>query len=174
MSACPIIAPQPAEGPEWYVVRAKAKKEEFARQNLQRRGLVVFLPRIRERRGSGRDAVAPLFPGYLFVYIALTDGYYRVVWTPGVRTFVCFGDAPTPVQPQVIDLIRGSAGEEGIIEPGPRLRRGDRVQITAGPFAGLMAIIERPCSQRGRVKVLLDFLRRGATVELPEEFVDRV
>jgi hypothetical protein len=37
-----------------------------------------------------------------------------------------------------------------------------------------MAIIERPCSRRGRVKVLLDFLRQGATVEVPVGLVDRV
>src|SRR3989442_11773906 len=77
-----------AQDRRWYVVRSKARKEDYAVQQLERRGVRVFLPRILE---WGRDEVAPLFPGYLFVCIALLEQYYRVVWTPGVRSFVAFG-----------------------------------------------------------------------------------
>jgi len=161
----------PVRSRQWYVVRTKNRKEDYAVQQLERRGVSVFLPRIAEPE---RDQVAPLFPGYLFVHIALFEQYYRVAWTPGVRSFVAFGAVPTPVQESAIHLIAASAGEGGVIRPPSRFRPGDRVQITGGPLAGLMAIIERPCSQRGRVKVLLDFLRHGATVELPVGLVDRV
>lgn len=51
---------------------------------------------------------------------------------------------------------------------------GDRVQIAGGPLAGLMAVIEQPCPQRGQAKIFLDFLRRGATVELPVGLVDPI
>ena len=156
---------------QWFVVRTKAKKEDYALQQLERRGVAVFLPRVLE---YGRDQVAPLFPGYLFVRIALVEQYYRVVWTPGVRNFVAFGPVPTPVQDAVIVLIRTSAGEEGIIRPSPSLRAGDRVEITGGPLAGLVAVIEQPYSRHGRVRVLLDFLRQGITAELPARLVHRV
>ena len=156
---------------QWFVVRTKARKEDYAVQQLERRDVVAFLPRILE---LGRDQVAPLFPGYLFVRIALTEQYYRVVWTPGVRSFVAFGAVPTPVQESVIRLIAANADGSGIIRPLSSLRAGDRVQIKSGPLAGLVAVIQKPCSQRGRVKILLDFLRRGASVELPVELVDRV
>ena len=155
----------------WYVVRAKARKEELAVQQLEQRGVVCFLPRIAE---YGGDQIAPLFPGYLFVHIALLEQYYRVVWAPGVRSFVAFGAVPTPVQESVICLIVSSAGEGGIIRPVVPFKPGDRVQITGGPLAGFVAIIQHPCSQRGRVKILLDFLRQGASVELPIGLVDRV
>ena len=78
------------------------------------------------------------------------------------------------IQENVILLIASSAGPDGIIRPLSPFRPGDRVQITGGPLAGLVAIIQHPCSQRGRVKILLDFLRQGASVELPVELVDRV
>jgi transcription antitermination factor NusG len=156
---------------QWFVVRTKAKKEDFAVQQLERRGVAVFFPRVLE---YGREQVAPLFPGYLFVHIALLQQYYRVVWTPGVRHFVAFGPTPTPVQDGVIYLIRSSAAEGGVIRQLSPFRPGDRVQITAGPLAGLVAVIQRPCSQHGRVQVLLDFLRQGASVELPVGLVDRV
>ena len=156
---------------QWYVVRAKARKEDYAVQQLERRGVAVFLPRILE---YGRDEIAPLFPGYLFVHIALLEQYYRVVWSPGVRSFVAFGPTPTPVQESAIRFIAASAGEGGIIRPLAPFKAGDRVQIKSGPFAGLLAIVQRPCSQRGRVQILLDFLRQGTTVELPVGQVDRV
>lgn len=155
----------------WYVVRSKTRKEDYAVQQLERRGVSVFMPRIAE---AGSELIAPLFPGYLFVHIALLEQYYRVAWTPGVRSFVSFGAVPTPVQDGVVYLIAASAGEGGVIQPAARFQPGDRVQITGGPLAGLMAIIERPCSRRGRVKVLLDFLRNGTAVELPVGLVDRV
>jgi transcriptional antiterminator RfaH len=155
----------------WYVVRTKARKEDYAVQQLERRGVAVFLPRIVE---FGRDEIAPLFPGYLFVHVALLEQYYRVIWTPGVRTFVAFGLTPTPVQDSVIGFIAASAGEGGIIRALAPFKTGDRVQIRSGPLAGLMAVVQRPCSGRGRVQILLDFLRQGATVELPAGLVDRV
>jgi len=156
---------------QWYVVRTKVRKEDFAVQQLEQRGVNVFLPRILE---YGRDQIGPLFPGYLFVHIGLVEQYYRVVWTPGVRSFIAFGAVPTPVHDSVIRLIAASAGEGGIIRPLAAFKPGDRVQIRSGPLAGLVAVIEQPCSQRGRVKILLDFLRQGASVELPVALVDRV
>ena len=156
---------------QWYVVRSKARKEDYAVQQLERRGVRVFLPRILE---WGRDDVAPLFPGYLFVHIALLEQYYRVVWTPGVRSFVAFGATPTPVRESAISFIAASAGESGVIRPLAPFRAGDRVQFKSGPLAGLVAIVQRPCSGRGRVQILLDFLRQGATVELPAGLVDRI
>jgi transcriptional antiterminator RfaH len=158
-------------GRQWFVVRAKNKKERYAVQQLERRGVAVFLPRILEYRGQ---QVAPLFPGYLFVHVVLVDQYYRVVWSPGVRSFVGFGGGPTPVSEHVIQLIRESAGEDGIIRPRAPFHPGDRVEIRSGPFAGLVAIVQHPCSQRGRVKVLLDFLRQGVSAELPIGVVNRV
>jgi transcription antitermination factor NusG len=155
----------------WFVVRTKTRKEDYAVQQLERRDVSVFLPRIVE---YGRDQIAPLFPGYLFVRIDLFRQYHRVVWTPGIRGFVSFGAVPTPVQESVIYLIASSAGEGGVIRPLAPFKAGDRVQIKSGPLAGLVAVIQQPCSQRGRVKILLDFLRQGASVELPVGLVDRV
>jgi transcriptional antiterminator RfaH len=155
----------------WFVLRTKVRKEDFAAQQLEQRGVAVFLPRIVE---YGREQVSPLFPGYLFVHIALFAQYHHVVWAPGVRSFVAFGAVPTPVGQSVIALIAASAGADGIIRPLAPFKAGDRVQITGGPLAGLVAIIQHPCSQRGRVKILLDFLRQGASLELPVGLVDRV
>src|SRR5581483_4547209 len=110
---------------QWYVVRTKPRKEDYAVDQLDRRGVPVFFPRILE---YGRDQVAPLFPGYLFVHIGLFEHYYRVVWTPGVRSFVAFGATPTSVQESVILFIAASAGEGGIIRPLAPFKVSDRAR----------------------------------------------
>jgi transcription antitermination factor NusG len=165
-------APEPTlESPRWFVVRTKAKREEYALRQLERRGVTTFLPRVLE---PGHDQVGALFPGYLFVQVALLRQYHRVVWTPGVRTFVAFGAIPTPLPDAAVWFIRANADADGVIRPAMSYRAGDRVQIRSGPLAGLVAVVETPCPQRGRVKVLLDFLRHGTSAEVPVALVDRM
>lgn len=159
---------------EWFVLRSKPRKEACAAHHLERRGIRVFCPRIREPVGWTNDwTTVPLFPGYVFVRLILQRDYYGVIWTPGVKGFVAFGEAPTAVRPEVIDFLQRQAGRDGIIDPAERLRAGERVRIRRGPFAGLIGIIEKPCPERGRIRVLMDFLRRGTAVELPITAVGR-
>jgi len=153
---------------EWFVVRSKPRKENCAVQNLVRRGIEVFFPRILEPIGWATDwTTVPLFPGYLFVRIDLSSVYYTVVWTPGVKGFVSFGDIPTPIQPGIVHFFQEEAGEDGVIRSVQRYHAGQSVRIKRGPFAGLIGIIEKPCAAPGRIRVLMDFLRRDTAVELP-------
>jgi len=160
---------------DWFVVRSKARKEDFAVQSLDRRGVVAFCPRILEPVGWTNDwATVPLFPGYLFVHIELHSGYHCVMWTPGVKGFVSFGDMPTAVQPEIVNFLQQETGDDGVIRASRRYQAGERVRIKCGPFAGLIGIIERPCAERGRIRVLMDFLRRSTSVELPMAAIGRV
>ncbi len=160
---------------EWFVVHSKPRKEEFALQNLSRRGVATFCPRIREPIGWGAEwATVPLFPGYLFVEIDLQAEYHRVLWSPGVKNFVAFGSTPSSVQSEVVVFLQQATGEDGIIKGMKSFRVGDRVRIRRGPFAGLVAIIEKPCPERGRIRVLMDFLRHRTAVELPIAAVGRL
>jgi len=164
------IAPQ-----EWFVIRSKSRKEALALRSLERRGIAAFCPRILEPVGWTNDwATVPLFPGYLFVDIVLQAAYHTVIWTPGVKGFVSFGEIPTAIGSGVINFLRQQIGSDGIINPNRTFRAGDRVRIKRGPFAGLIAIIEKPCPERGRIRVLMDFLRQGTSVEIPLSAVGRV
>ena len=153
---------------EWFVVRSKPRKEECAVQHLRRRGVAVFFPRILEPVGIGNAwTTVPLFPGYLFVEISLHQEFHQIIWTPGVKGFVAFGQIPTPIQPGVVHFLRQEAGVDAVIRPTRRFHVGDRVRIKRGPFAGLIGIIEKPCAESGRIRVLMDFLRQGTAVDIP-------
>lgn len=159
----------------WFVVSTKARREQFAQDQLARRSVETFLPRILEpSRFGDKPVVAPLFPGYLFVHIDLEPQYVDVVWTPGVRKFVGFGALPSPVDDAVVEFLFARVGREGIIRAMPTFKQGDVVRIKHGPFEGLVGIIERPGCGQGRVRVLMELLRRQTRVDVPQRIIERV
>jgi transcription elongation factor/antiterminator RfaH len=160
---------------QWFVVRTKVRREQYAEWQLARRGVRTFLPLICQPARTGiHPIVAPLFPGYLLVRIDLQVQYFNIVWTPGVSKFVAFGSAPCALEDSVVEYLQARAGSDGIIRAFPIFREGDRVRVKYGPFAGLEGIIESQASGRGRVRILMELLRRQTRVELPQQFLDRV
>ena len=84
----------------------------------------------------------PLFPGYIFVHIALLDRL-KVLQVPGVVRLVGFGDFPTQVpEDDILTLRKGlSAGLH--VEPHPYLTVGRTVRITRGAFTGFKGVLAR-------------------------------
>jgi transcriptional antiterminator NusG len=159
--------------PTWFVVYSKAHKERTAEFHLGRRGVEVFYPRLQlPVYVDPRRRVVPLFPGYLFVRIVLGVQFYDVIWAPGVSRFVGTFGVPAPLDDEVVDFLKASADEDGLLRARPALDVGQHVEVTRGPFAGIVGIIQRPPNAKGRIRVLMRLLnRRPVGVELPVQFV---
>jgi transcriptional antiterminator RfaH len=162
----------------WYVLRTKPRAEAFSAAGLRARRLEVYFPKLLVsswgRRSSDVDegATEPLFPGYLFARLDLASDFSRVAWTPGIRNFVSFGgETPQSVDDAVVEVLRSRAGGGEIVRPREALRAGDAVEVRCGPFAGLLGIIDRPIGGGGRVRVLLEILRRETRVDLRADHV---
>jgi len=173
------LSPEPRAGASataapaaWYVVSSKLRRERYAAQQLGRRGVEVYLPRLLLMRRGAR-VVRPLFPGYLFALLVLPGDAARVAWTPGVRRLVTFeGEAPA-LPPAAIEFLRAQAGTDGVIAARPQpLPVGRRVRVTDGPLAGLVGIIEDPPDARGRVGVLMDILRAQTRVSIDADSLE--
>jgi len=173
------LSPEPRAGASataapaaWYVVSSKLRRERYAAQQLGRRGVEVYLPRLLLVRRGAR-VVRPLFPGYLFALLVLPGDAARVAWTPGVRRLVTFeGEAPA-LPPAAIEFLRAQAGTDGVIAARPQpLPVGRRVRVTDGPLAGLVGIIEDPPDARGRVGVLMDILRAQTRVSIDADSLE--
>jgi len=161
-------------GAEWYVVRSKPRREEFAQTQLIRRGVETFLPRIEERgRPRSTPIIAPLFPGYLFARIDLSTQYTSVIWTPGVNAMVAFGDIPAPVESGVIEFLQRRCEPHGLIAARPTFAAGDQVRVVDGPLEGLYGVVQGSASGRDRVRVLMELLRRRTQVTVPTEVLER-
>ena len=162
-----------AQGQQWYVVYTKPHREEMAQFHLQRKGLDTFFPRLRWPYGRRhRRHLVPLFPNYLFVQLRIPADYNVVRWSPGVNHLVGCEGIPTPLDGRIVAFLRQRSTPEGISPAGVRLRVGLGVRLVAGPFEGLVGIIENPPDAKGRVKVLMQLLSRKVRVEVPVDTVD--
>ena len=86
-------------------------------------------------------------------------------WAPGVIRLVLDGDRPARVPDRVIAELKRRE-RNGLVElpPPPGLRRGDRVRITRGVFAGQLGLY---AGMRGHERVVVLLAVLGG-VELPK------
>lgn len=155
----------------WYVLRTNRDRERLAQVALAQRGITSYLPRLVQwPRPAVGSAIAPMFPGYLFVSFD-ADRFALVGWTPGVKSFVSFGDGPVPIDATVIGYLREREGADGLIRCGQPVPGESEVRIVNGPFRGLTAILEQHLPAHDRVRVLMDLLQRQTSVELPARWV---
>jgi transcription elongation factor/antiterminator RfaH len=157
----------------WYVVYSKPHREGVAELHLRRKGFDVFYPKLElpPYAAAPRRSV-PLFPGYLFARFDLARHSHEIAWIPGVKRLVGIGGVPTPLDPDVVAFLRQNASADGCLRARPDLQIGQEVQITDGPFAGLMAIVENPPDAHGRIRVLMRLLnRRPVAVRISMRFV---
>src|SRR5260370_1581476 len=101
---------QPAEffEPLWYAAYTSANHEKRVAEQLRERSVDYFLPTYEcERRWKDRRVKlqTPLFPGYVFVRVALRDRL-RILQTPGIVHLVGFGGHPAPLPQEDIQAIQ--------------------------------------------------------------------
>jgi transcriptional antiterminator RfaH len=148
----------------------------MAREHLERKDVLVFLPKIRQvsfRKNSEQERIEPLFPSYIFARFTIPDEYYNVKWTRGVKRIVGNGQMPVPLDDSIVVFLKQRANEKGLIQPDFNLKEGDKVRVRRGPLQGLWGVIQGRVDARGRVRVLMDILHAGAKVEVPCSFLAR-
>jgi transcriptional antiterminator NusG len=157
----------------WYCVYTKPRLEHRVHKILSEKGLETFFPEMpRSRRDRRRGIRRPFFPRYLFVRMAVPKDYSWVKWTPGLLRVLQFGDQLACIEDETIAFMRERLQEEterqvqyGKFEPG------ERVRFVEGPFEGFEGVFDRRLSGRGRVRVLIEFLRRTTPYEVESDWL---
>lgn len=131
----------------WYCVFTNSKAEEIADKYLRAAGYeTLFLGYKDTYRHATRkpiEIIAPVYPRYLFVALAPSQGLYRVQKTQGVHSVVTFGDSPAEIPPEIIESERARIGQDGLVwlpkeekKLRKRLRQGDRITLQYGGSTG--------------------------------------
>lgn len=153
----------------WFLAQVKPNSHAIAERNLSRQGFETFLPMQEETcRARGRfvSRLRPMFPGYVFVLFELARGHSRAVnSTPGLTRLVSFGGRPQPVPGDLVHHLRARCDDAGCFQTGTRLKPGDHVAVTSGPFAEFVAKVET-LSPDQRVWLLLDFMGTQTRISL--------
>lgn len=156
---------------QWYALQAKPHREFFANSAVASiEGVETYLPCLSVKPVNPRARTTrPFFPGYLFAYADLQrTGLSSLQYVPGVARIISYGDVPVVIPAAVIDEIRTRVGQVQRQDPAGlgRYRHGDRVRITAGPFAGYEAIFDTCLNGQQRARLLVEFLGRLTVAEL--------
>jgi len=158
----------------WYAVNTKTRCEAIACASLERHGVEVFLPMLRERkvlRGECRPTTSPLFPRYLFAKFDVSSQLRAVTYARGVKSIVAFGNGPSMVDESIIHAIRSQA-TDGVIELSEnRFSPGQIVRIQDGPLCGLEAVFEKKLNGTSRTVLLLKAMSFQARVILESQHV---
>ena len=114
----------------------------------------------------------PLFPGYVFVQLALCDKL-RVLQVPSVVHLVGFGGQPHPLPAEEIEALRAGISNGLRIEPHPYLTVGCRVRLKQGPLQGVEGVLVRRKNIH-RVVLSISLISSSASVEVDSTDVERI
>lgn len=158
----------------WYVVHTYSGYENKVAQDLEKmvenRRLQEFIcdikvptemvPEIKD--GKEREVERKLFPGYVLVKMVMTDDTWYVVRnTRGVTGFVGPSSKPIPLSDEEV-------GKLGVDKREVELDYAvnDNVQITDGPLAGFIGIVQTIDKDAKKVGVLVSMFGRETPAEL--------
>lgn len=156
---------------EWYVAYTQPMKEDLAAVNLMNQDFRVFIPRFKKTRKHARQTrtvFAPLFPRYIFLNFSSAERQWRSInGTIGVKNLICNGDIPLKVPSSLMDIMVSRTDEEGVMALSvPEFRKGQKLEITEGPFAGYEGLFE--CMDgAARVMLLLNIMGQYVRAHAP-------
>jgi transcription termination/antitermination protein NusG len=161
--------------PRWYATYTSANHEKRVALQLQQRSVEHFLPlydSVRRWKDRLVKLHLPLFPGYVFVRIALRDRL-QVLRVPGVARLVGFNGRPSALPEEEIEGIKKSLVYGIRAEPHPYLAVGRRVRIVSGPLMGMEGLIVR---RKGQIRFIisLELIQRSVAVDIEGADLERV
>jgi transcription antitermination factor NusG len=153
--------------PHWYAAYTRSHHEKTAAEHFGQRSIEHFVPTyesVRVWKDRKKRLDLPLFPGYVFVRVAL-EQKRSVLVVPGVVRLVGFDQTPMPVPDEEIETLRSVLKNRLSAEPHPYLKTGRRVRVVRGALEGMQGILVR---KKGRFRLLLsiDLIQRSAMIEV--------
>lgn len=164
----------------WYALRIYSGHERKVKEGIEmeaeRHGLAdkikqVYIPYerfVEVKNGKKRSLTKNAFPGYVLLE-AILDKQTRnlIMDIPSVMGFLGVDDNPTPLRPDEVEkiLVPESAVEHRAVIEAP-FKVGDSVKVIDGPFSSLTGIVHEVCTERMKVKVMINFFGRSTPTEL--------
>jgi transcription antitermination factor NusG len=153
----------------WYAAYTCANHEKCVAAELEARAVEHLLPlysSVRRWRDRRVRLDLPLFPGYVFLRLALRDKL-RVLQIPSVVRLVGFNGQPAALSNDEMEALRAGLKAQLNAEPHPYLNAGRRVRVISGPLQGLEGIIVHR-KNRSRLVISLHLIMRSVSVDMDD------
>lgn len=159
----------------WYAAYTYPRHEKSVFEQLLQKSVECYLPVYEEvHRWTDRTVrlQLPLFPGYVFVHIPLSERR-KVLNVGSVVRILSFNGHPVPLPESEIANLRMSLAHRRA-EPYPcYLCQGDRVRIKSGPLKGLEGIVEHH-KGRSRIVISIHAIMNSVAVDLEAEDLELI
>src|SRR5579875_2332750 len=170
---------------QWFIIHTLSGQEQKVKESIEKRiktdemqeyirEVMVPMEKVVDVRGGKKTVTSrKLWPGYVFVDMALLDENGKVIekpWyfikeTQGVIGFLSEPPVPTPTEEVEAIKAQISASEE-TEKPKVNFEVGETVKINNGPFLNFSVVIEEIDPARGKLKVTVNIFGRNTPVEL--------
>ena len=175
---------------KWYLVQVVSNYEYKVKEQLDNRLFgdnaseieEIYLPTTTVVNKSGTKREKPLFPGYIFVKVEMTDESWYIIRNTQYVTGIVGSSGqrtkPTPIsQAQIDQMVEAKRREVEQLESGTHkisdiskldFKVGDLVDILTGSFAGNFGKVTDINLEKGSVSVETEFF--GRKTEVPVAF----
>jgi len=159
---------------QWYALHTRSRHEKKVEALIRGKDIDTYLP-VRKilRKWSDRKKLVefPLFPGYLFVHLPLSDKN-RVLQIKGVVRMLG-SYMPEAIPEEQIETLKCFENHEVVVDPYLHLQPGKAVKVARGPLKGCSGILVRK-KTKYRLVVNLKVLLQSASVEIDASDVENL
>jgi len=168
---------KPDEQKNWYAIFTKPRAEKKVLQRMLENEIDAFLPltkTVRQWSDRKKTVESPLISSYVFVNLEEKE-LYKTLPIPGTVNVLKHLGKPAKIREDEIENLKILSTNHKDIEVSnyDRVLAGDAVEVTKGPFLGLIATCEKT-STGHRVVVKIDSLGSCFNVNIPLSFLRKI
>ena len=148
----------------WYALYTKSRAEKKVAENLNKLGIINYLPLKRElKQWSDRKkwVEVPAISSYIFIKIT-ADQYRTVYEASGVVAYVSYkGTALSIPEYQIIAMQRTIENKIDFDIEARNIKKGEEITVTSGPLTGIKGVVQ---TVQGTKKLYLNISNIGYTL----------
>lgn len=157
---------------KWYALHVRPNYELTVSSRLKDLGVEHYLPVQKRPRVAQRNKFndgPPLFPGYVFSYLNLSEGP-RLYLVPGVLRILGHGGRSIPLEDAEIATLRTLVDSPLQVEATSYFHAGEKVSLIDGPLKGITGTFLHT-AKGDKLVVSIPLLRRALAVAVMSDWV---
>ncbi|MCF6296972.1 MAG: UpxY family transcription antiterminator [Flavobacteriaceae bacterium] len=167
----------PEDQKNWYAIFTKPRAEKKVHQRMLESDIEAFLPLVKTvRQWSDRKKTiqVPLISSYVFVHM-LEKNLYTTLPIHGTVNVLKHLGKPAKVKGIEIENLKilSDSNENFELDYSIKILKGEIVEVTKGPFMGLIATCEKT-SGNHRVVVKIDSLGSCIVINVPLSYLRKI
>ena len=173
----------------WYAIYTHSSFEKRVKRDIEHRASIeglrdklgeIVIPEEKViepgKDGKRKETTRNFMPGYVFIRMEPDDELFKMIReVNGVSQFVGADDKPSVLREDEVKNVLGLI-EDKKDKPKVeiKVRIGDQVKVTEGPFANFIGTVESIDHDRARLRVTVSIFGRSTPVDLAVLEVEKV